>query len=369
MVPENGRISVKTGLEAGAGIRLGVLLCLGLVVGLPGPIVAAPRPDPAQEMTRALARVDSVLALGRWEEGARMAAHAAERFAEDPRLLDPLENRQALALMRLERHAEALPLLEKAILRRPNHGPAHRNLGACLQAMGRSGRALSEYQEFVDLEPRNYLAQWEYGQALLALRLYAQAETALRTASALCGECPEVDPALMAALLGEGRPDQALVPLRRLVAGPRREEFHRHYLQALLTSGADEEMIEYLGSSAQPLGPQDVRLLVEAEGRLGRAVWSRVLARQATEAEDCDLKLGPDWDRDPLLWACVSLNLQQAGDEPVALAAIERAIALDPKSALLRNNRVVLLQKLGRLQEARAEWRRAVALDPSLEKP
>jgi len=354
--------------SVGPRLRLGVFLCLLLAGVAPGPAGAAGKNDPVRAAAMALARVDSVLVRGELEEGIRLAEEAVSRFADDPRLIDPLENRLALALMQLGRHTEALPLLENAVLRRPGHGPAHRNLGACLQALGRRGRALSEYQEFVQLEPRNYLAHLEFGQVLLEFRMHEQAEQELRIASGLCGQCPRVDPALATALLGGGKPGEALVPLRRLIAGPRPEAFHRHYLKAMLESGADEELIGYLGSRTQPVAADEVRLLVEAEGRQGRARWSGALLREAEGSASSGLVLAEGWGDDPLLWARLSLNLQQAENDAGALAAIDRAIARDPDSALLRNNRVVLLQNLGRMEEARAEWRRAVALDPSLER-
>lgn len=342
-----------------------------MVVMVLGSVFARADGDPGDRTraARTLARVDSLLAAGNLEEGRRLAQEACDRHAGDPRLLDPLENRLALALMGLDRHAEALPLLENALRRRPGDGDAHRNLGACLLAMGRKGRALSEYQQWVQADPLNYLARLEYGQVLYEFRLLEDSERELRLAAELCGGCGQVDPALAATLLAAGKPAAALDPLRRLLAGPEGESHRRSYLKALLDSGEDAELIAFLTGADRALTGQEARLLVEAEGRLGRGRWSAWLLAWATEQNDRpDLALAPGWGDDPLLWARISLNLQQLDRREEALAAVDRAIALDPASALLRNNRVVLLQELGREQEARREWERVLELDPSLER-
>jgi len=49
------------------------------------------------------------------------------------------------------------------------------------------------------------------------------------------------------------------------------------------------------------------------------------------------------------------------------LEAADRAISLADRNVVYRNNRVVLLLKLGRKQEAAREWDEVLRLDPSLE--
>jgi len=61
---------------------------------------------------------------------------------------------------------------------------------------------------------------------------------------------------------------------------------------------------------------------------------------------------------DPLFWAVVAELLQRADQLDGALAALEEAIALEPSSAVYQNNRIVLLQQLGREDEAAAAWRK-----------
>jgi tetratricopeptide (TPR) repeat protein len=66
-------------------------------------------------------------------------------------------------------------------------------------------------------------------------------------------------------------------------------------------------------------------------------------------------------------WGRVALNLSEAGRYSEGLAAADRAVELDADHAVYRNNRVVLLLKLGRAEEAAREWEEVLRLDPSLE--
>ena len=65
-------------------------------------------------------------------------------------------------------------------------------------------------------------------------------------------------------------------------------------------------------------------------------------------------------------WGRVSLNLLETGQYQEGLEAADKAISLDPENVVYRNNRVVLLLKLGRRQEADREWEEVLRLDPSL---
>jgi Flp pilus assembly protein TadD len=56
--------------------------------------------------------------------------------------------------------------------------------------------------------------------------------------------------------------------------------------------------------------------------------------------------------------------LGERGRYEDALAAYDRALALDPEDADVWNNRGVALHELGRTGQARAAYDRAIALDP-----
>jgi Flp pilus assembly protein TadD len=57
---------------------------------------------------------------------------------------------------------------------------------------------------------------------------------------------------------------------------------------------------------------------------------------------------------------------KKRGDLDQAVRSYDRAIALSPDDAVLRNNKGVALAGMGRLAEAEGEYRRAIALGPEL---
>jgi tetratricopeptide (TPR) repeat protein len=83
--------------------------------------------------------------------------------------------------------------------------------------------------------------------------------------------------------------------------------------------------------------------------------------KEALAAYDRALALDPD---DAWAHSTRGAALRMLGRLEEALAAYDRALALDPDNAWVHSNRGVALQLLGRLEEALAAYDRALALDP-----
>ena len=115
------------------------------------------------------------------------------------------------------------------------------------------------------------------------------------------------------------------------------------------------------------LSAEELNLAVEAEGRLGEADWS--LACLGTLAGQPTLPGGlPDGLlTDQAFWGRIALNLLNTEHFQNGLQAADKSVELDPGNVINRNNRVVLLLKLGRDEEAAREWAEVLKLDPSLE--
>ena len=140
--------------------------------------------------------------------------------------------------------------------------------------------------------------------------------------------------------------------------------------QALAGAGRDEDLLDFLaGLAPEGLSAGEWNLAVEAEGRLKEADWSLACAGNLTDPTAVVTRYGPLADgllTEPGFWGRVSLNLLEAGHFSEGLVAADQAVALDEQNAVYRNNRVVLLLKLGRDEEASREWEEALRLDPSL---
>jgi len=76
---------------------------------------------------------------------------------------------------------------------------------------------------------------------------------------------------------------------------------------------------------------------------------------------------GQQTSYDPLLWAQAALVCIDTGRDIEGLILVDRALALDPANTSYLNNRVLLLRRLGRDDEADRDWTRLIALDPSRE--
>lgn len=341
-------------------VRSLVLLpALALVLVGAGMGQAADRDQVRDEVNRRMAEVDSLMTVDPPAAVARSQSLFAH-YGDDPLYGWQVEGRLALSLLVADRPADALPHLETMVRIDPTEPVWHRNLAAALRQLGKRGRALTEYGLVVELAPDDAPARLEYGQYLMEFRNYDLARHHLEEAHRLCGGCSEADRALANVHLARGDFAAATGPLRRLADAGDDPGIRRSLWAALARSGGDEELVKRMEAvGIERLDPESLGLLVEAEGRLGTPAHSRAFATSAERAGDL-----PD---DALFWGRVALNLLESEEFAAGLAAADRAVALEPDSVVYRTNRVVLLQRLGREDEARAEWDEVLRLDPSLE--
>ena len=324
---------------------------------------AAPRDKSMELLPGRLAAVDSLVRAGDAAEAQRRVQALDAEWGQDPLYGWQIADRQGLVLLALGRPAEALPLLEQTVGRRPFDAGAHRNLALALAQLGRRGRALSEYTQAVELDPANGVHRLEHAQFLAEFGQWAAAAAEFRAAGERCGGCPAAERGLGAALLQLGRPDEAIAPLSRAQAADPDSLGRRLLVAALHGAARDSALLAML--TAEDRGSWDRRdhlALVEAEGRLGTDPVQSLAYAGALSAGAPPTAVAED----ALFWGRISLNLLKAGQWEAGLAAADRAVALEPDSAVYRNNRVVLLLRLGRDEEAAREWDNVLRLDPSL---
>ncbi len=307
-----------------------------------------------------LALIDSLTTVGQLDAALERATRFRKEFGDDPRYGGAAEARLGLLMLRSGRPGEALDHLEDAVRKGPDRPEYHRNLGAALLELGRRGRALSEYRQAVEMAPRDFNLQLELGQLLLDFGDHNQAAGPLLTARRLCPDCPALQEPLAALFLAQRNPAAAIPILGHLWERDRLPATRRSLIQAMQQAGRDSSLLAFI-LEADPSGlPADeARLVAALEGRLGS--WKQSLAWAAQG----DVPSAVSQDAD--FWGQVSFNLLQAQMNEAALAAADRALALAPENVVYRNNRVVLLLRLGREAEAHDEWQKVLELDPSLD--
>lgn len=313
--------------------------------------VADRRSDAAREVPAALARADALLATGRPTDALAVLDGIAARFGSDPLYGWQIDDRRGAALLAANRPAEALPLLEAAVARSPLVPEHHRNLGDALRRLGRRGRALSEYQQTVELAPTDPVHRLEHAYVLLDFRLWRRAEHEFAVALELCA-CAEAERGLAEALLRQDRPAEAVAPLGRLHAAQPTVRTRSDLLAALQGAGADSAILGLLAEvPLDSLSAGEAVALVQSEGTLGGEPRHSLAFVAARKAGDRPLSAGGN----DVFWGRVTLNLLAAGRLAEALEAADVAVALAPGVAAYRQNRAAVLQRLGREAEARQE--------------
>ena len=342
-----------------------LMMGLALLTGFSGAQAARHPELEIAQIRQAMAEIDSLLGAEALDLAVEQARILNERHGEHPRLGGAVIARLGLALLRQNKPGEALEHLEKAVRLDTGRAENHRNLGFALLELGRRGRALSEYAQAVELAPREFSFRLEYGQLLLDFGDARRAGGHLLEARNLCGDCAEIQIPLARYFLAARRFEEAAAVLMNLPEGQKDHGIRRALIQAVQGAGRDSLLLTVLTEGDLAALPGDeARLLVETEGRLKSVEFSAGFAAALSAGKDEDYPSAVH--EDPGLWGLISYNLLLSGRDELALTALNRAITLDEENVVFRNNRVVLLTRLGRHEEAAEEWDRVLALDPSL---
>lgn len=336
---------------------------------VPGATAGSSSQGQSPDIPGSLARIDSLMAAGAVQLALDEARQLQAEHEDDPYHGWQIESRLGVALLRSGDPLGAIPLLENAIRMAPAQAENHRNLGAALVQLGRRGRALSEYTQAVELAPLDFEMRLEYGQLLLDFQDIQRSREQLLTANHLCGGCPQVREPLARMYLASGEFASAVPILFELFEHDQASPgIRRSLIQALQGAGQDSLLLSFLERSEVVNLPADeVMLLVNLEGKLGRPDICEIFAADAGDLESAATRVPVSVSARGDFWGQVSYNLLLAEMNGPALAALDRALLYDPDNVVYRNNRVVLLSRLGRHDEAAKEWQKALLLDPTLE--
>jgi tetratricopeptide (TPR) repeat protein len=233
------------------------------------------------------------------------------------------EHNLGAALQADGRSDDAIPHYRRAIALRADYAPAYNNLASSLKSSGRTADAIATYQQALRVQPDYPEAHYNLANALVEAGRREEAIAHYRQASQAIGGSADVHNNLGIALMADGKVADAVAEFRLAIqAEPNSAKAHRNLGDALLTLGTRVEGLEHL-RRAVALEPNDASLRYD----LGSA-------------------------------------LLEAGSLDDAIPELREALRLDPKSAEAHNNLGIALGTQGKLADALAEFDRALALKP-----
>ena len=253
-------------------------------------------------------------ATGETEAGIRVFQKSLQQRPDDAETLRVL----ALALMKAGRPDEAEKAFQRVVELRPRAWSAYSGLGYGYFGAHRYQQAADAYRKGIELNPGVARLHYNLGAAYLRMENYPQAESALRRSAEISPQAPAFSN-LGALFYMLGRyPESAQALGRAAEIDPLDFWHHKAFADALsrIPSEADHASREY-----------------------------NEAARLATEA----LRVNP---RNGEAHAVIGVALARTSRAEPGLAAIERALALEPENVLVLQSSALVLARAGKTSRA-----------------
>ena len=308
---------------------------------------------PHAEFTESLRRAHAALRAGHAATAEEWLRALAARFPGQPSCGWLL----GAALLDQGRVAASIETLERVLTAAPDFTEARVDLARAYRSAGGADKAREEVRRVLQAHPHHHRAWLAYGDALVDLEKYPEAQVAFERARLTDPQRARIEKATAA-----------------LVAHERREaeEIFRGILQedpshaaalcglAAVSLAADvaadaERLLRHALRQSAHL-PLALRGLGTALIGLGRLEEADAAARRAAQIEP----------NNPQHWLTIATVATRLIQPEKALAAYERAATLTPPDALLQMSKGHVLKTLGRRQESEAAYRAALSLDGGL---
>ena len=262
---------------------------------------------------------------------------------------------RALSFLRAGDGVMAEQLCREALAEFPGEPNLTSLLGAALNRQGRGAEAEPHLRRALEDEPAYAKGHEELGRSLLQQGRTEEAIGCLRQAHALDPKLQSTQLALVQALADAGHADEAERLMQAFLrADPAREQFAK--AAELHREGRFEEAEGIYRAILQrdPRNLEALRLLALVAMHFEHYGQAVQLLKRAVD-------IGPDY---LAAWIDLSRAQLEKLDLAAALASIERAAALAPRSANVQVHLANVLARSGRHEDAAAGYRRAAELNP-----
>lgn len=243
---------------------------------------------------------------------------------------------QAVAAHREGKLQDAERLYRAILQAQPNNPDANHNLGVLAVAVGKASEALPLFKLALDANPKIEQFWLSYIDTLIKSEQKAEAIRVLADARRSGFTAAELD-ALDEKIHQAGLRNNEEIP-RELQASEKTKKV------------SSKKKSKKTNAREQP-SRNELNRLIQCY-RAGRLDDSEALA----------ISMTTKFPAHPLAWKVLGAVLQQGGRHNEALAAMRKAVKLEPTDAATFNNIGVLLQGWGRLDESEASYRRAIAV-------
>jgi tetratricopeptide (TPR) repeat protein len=344
-----------------------------------------------------------LLENGRFQDVVEILDPWAEQTVQDPQVYSMLANAQ----WKLKAYDEAIGNYEKALRLDYSDAHAHLELAQLLVEIGRRGRAVTEFDLAIQYGGRDPLAHYNYGLALYGWNQREEALGQWKTAYSLDMRDPRYAEAVGIGLTGKDD-TTALEYFERADSLDADHASFRNNFGLLLQRLGDYTRAEseFKNAVAQEPGNASYRrnlaLLYMVSGQMSAAapVWETLLGEDAdnrtyriylaraylgSDRFESAIGVLEDWLRGvgggteetgpagadtgeapSLDEAYEVLAMSYRGEKDLGRAAyyLRRALELKPNSVVYLIDYGVILAEDGKIPEARAQWEKALRIDP-----
>jgi tetratricopeptide (TPR) repeat protein len=278
-------------------------------------------------------------------------AEVPVEIATSPELIAGRKLLEEAANLRTSKPVQAADRYRRALALLPGRGDLWKDIADLELNAGRCEEAARAYLEFLRLDPGRADAL----QNLAVIHLGAgRAEEARTALEAAIKSAPSADLYydLGNAHLKTGDLDRAAAAYRRaLEFDPKHPSALFNLALVLERSGKRAEAVGILAQMGS-VAPDVVRERGRMDAMLGGLEAERAL-ETARVSSDTDLVLS------------IAAGFRRAGELEKALALLDRAVDLAPRSAAIRLNRGAVRHSMGRAFEAAADFEEALRMDPA----